>query len=101
MSFHEFYEKWQDREIKIKFKSIKDRVQYYLNWLFVVLSLALSAGVYYLSFQEIISNLIADVLIAILMCIFLYLVLFGTKIMKKKRCELYEEHRILIKIRSR
>ncbi|WP_416325420.1 hypothetical protein [[Eubacterium] hominis] len=101
MSFHEFYQKWQDREIKIKFRTIKDRLQYYINWIWVILTLGVSMAVYHLSYHGTLSNLVADVFIACSMCVFLYLVLFGTKLMKKRRCRLYENHRIFIETRSR
>lgn len=101
MSFNDFYQRWLDREIRISFKHPKDMIRYYLNWIFVALSFALSISFYHLSSIRAIDNLVADVLIAVTMCIFLYFVLFGTKIMKGRRQRLYETERILIKERIR
>lgn len=101
MSFNDFYQRWLDREIRIRFKHPKDLIRYYLNWIFTALALISSIGFYYLSYIRIMDNLVADVLIAITMCIFLYLVLFGTKLMKRRRKLLYDDQKILIKDKVR
>lgn len=100
MSFRDFYDCWMNREVGIKFHSMQDRLYFYMNWIVVFILLSCSALLLYLLHIEKIDRLLGDSLFMITMSCFVILVLFGTKIMRKRRKWLYDQKRILIKFRT-